>query len=75
MEPLGERTITIDCDVLQGDGGTRTACVTGGFVALALACRKLVEDGDIGRDAHQALCGRRSPPASWTDDAHAGPAV
>ena len=38
-------TITIDCDVLQGDGGTRTASVTGGFVALALACRKLVEEG------------------------------
>lgn len=42
---LGERTITIDCDVLQGDGGTRTASVTGGFIALSLACRKLVEDG------------------------------
>ena len=40
---LGERTITIDCDVLQGDGGTRTASVTGGYVALALACRGLVE--------------------------------
>ena len=45
MRRLGERTITIDCDVLQGDGGTRTASVTGGFVALALACRKLVEEG------------------------------
>ena len=37
MKKLGERTVTIDCDVLQGDGGTRTASVTGGFVALALA--------------------------------------
>ena len=47
---LGERTITVDCDVLQGDGGTRTASVTGGFVALALAlaCRKLVEEGYLG---------------------------
>jgi len=45
MRRLGERTITIDCDVLQGDGGTRTASVTGGFVALALACRKLMEEG------------------------------
>lgn len=45
LEALGIRTITIDCDVLQGDGGTRTASVTGGFVALALACRKLVEEG------------------------------
>ena len=45
MRRLGERTITIDCDVLQGDGGTRTASVTGGFVALALACRGLLEQG------------------------------
>ncbi len=44
---LGERTVTIDCDVLQGDGGTRTASVTGGFVALALACRRLLQDGAI----------------------------
>ena len=42
---LGERTITIDCDVLQGDGGTRTASVTGGFVALVLACRCLAAQG------------------------------
>lgn len=49
MEALGPRTITIDCDVLQGDGGTRTASVTGGFTALALACQKLVADGVIDR--------------------------
>ena len=48
MDKLGEHTITIDCDVLQGDGGTRTASVTGGFIALALACRKMVEDGILG---------------------------
>ena len=47
MKKLGERTITIDCDVLQGDGGTRTASVTGGYVALALACKKLLREGDI----------------------------
>ena len=45
MRRLGERTITIDCDVLQGDGGTRTASVTGGFVALAYALHSLVERG------------------------------
>ncbi len=45
LDKLGEHTITIDCDVLQGDGGTRTASVTGGFVALGLALRKLVEEG------------------------------
>ena len=50
MKRLGERTITIDCDVLQGDGGTRTASVTGGFIALALACQKLVDEGYIGRN-------------------------
>ena len=45
MKKLGERTMTVDCDVLQGDGGTRTASVTGGFVALSLALYKLVADG------------------------------
>lgn len=49
-EALGERTITVDCDVLQGDGGTRTASVTGGFVALTLACRKLLAEGKVMRD-------------------------
>ena len=47
MKKLGEHTITIDCDVLQGDGGTRTASVTGGYIALALACRRLLELGEI----------------------------
>lgn len=50
LEALGDRTITIDCDVLQGDGGTRTASVTGGFIALALACRKMLEEGWIVRN-------------------------
>jgi ribonuclease PH len=44
---LGTRSITVDCDVLQADGGTRTAAITGGFVALALACRRLVADAGI----------------------------
>ena len=48
LKKLGERTITIDCDVLQGDGGTRTASVTGGFLALAIACKRLVADGVLG---------------------------
>ena len=47
LEKLGDRTITVDCDVLQGDGGTRTASVTGGYLALALACRRLVKEGRI----------------------------
>ena len=45
LNALGPRTITVDCDVLQGDGGTRTASVTGGFVALSYALHKLVADG------------------------------
>ena len=45
MSKLGPRTITIDCDVLQADGGTRTAAITGGYVALALACRRLQAKG------------------------------
>jgi ribonuclease PH len=49
MAALGERSVTIDCDVLQADGGTRTASITGGFVALALALNKLVEAGKIPR--------------------------
>jgi len=42
---LGERTVTIDCDVIQADGGTRTASVTGGYVALAIALRTLIQGG------------------------------
>ncbi|MBI1340636.1 ribonuclease PH [bacterium] len=50
LQALGENTITIDCDVLQADGGTRTAAITGGYVALALACRYLREEGVIDED-------------------------
>lgn len=46
---LGERTVSIDCDVLEADGGTRCASITGGFVALALACRRLVAEGELER--------------------------
>ncbi|ABB13662.1 MULTISPECIES: ribonuclease PH [Carboxydothermus] len=45
LKALGERTLWIDCDVIQADGGTRTAAITGSFVALALALNKLVEEG------------------------------
>ena len=47
LEKLGETLITVDCDVMQADGGTRTASITGGYVALALACQKLVAEGRI----------------------------
>jgi ribonuclease PH len=46
---LGERTVYVDCDVLQADGGTRCASITGGFVALELACARLREDGALDR--------------------------
>jgi ribonuclease PH len=46
---LGENTITIDCDVLQADGGTRTAAITGGYVALSLAAAGLVRSGKLAR--------------------------
>lgn len=47
LKHLGERTITLDCDVIQADGGTRTASITGAFVALGLAMEKLVEAGTL----------------------------
>ena len=47
MNELGERTIWIDCDVIQADGGMRTASITGGFVALALAIKKMKEGGAL----------------------------
>jgi ribonuclease PH len=49
MKSLGERTITIDCDVVQADGGTRTAAITGAYVAFALASKYLVASGKISR--------------------------
>ena len=49
FEALGERQIKIDCDVLQADGGTRTASITGAWVALSLACEKLLLAGSISR--------------------------
>jgi ribonuclease PH len=49
MKALGERTLTIDCDVLQADGGTRTAAITGAYVAFALASNRLLKLGKITR--------------------------
>lgn len=47
LEKLGERTITIDCDVIQADGGTRTASITGSFIALGIAVAKLLREGSL----------------------------
>ena len=50
MDALGERAIIVDCDVLQADGGTRTASITGAYVALALAVKKMLEFGQLKRN-------------------------
>lgn len=50
LEKLGERSIIVDCDVIQADGGTRTASITGGFVALRLAVNKLLASGELKED-------------------------
>ncbi len=50
LSKLGERSIVIDCDVLQADGGTRCASITGGFVALSLAIKKLIIEGDLSEN-------------------------
>ncbi len=49
FQALGERTVYIDCDVLQADGGTRCASITGGMVALRLACERLIGEGKLDR--------------------------
>jgi ribonuclease PH len=50
MRALGERTLWVDCDVLQADGGTRSAAITGAYTALALATRRLLRSGELDRD-------------------------
>ena len=66
---LGERQITIDCDVLQADGGTRCASITGGWVALRLAVNKLMKAGDVISDP------LRDPVAAISCGVYAGQAV
>jgi len=53
LELLGERQVIVDCDVLQADGGTRTASVTGGYVALALALQGLIRAGEVSAEVLQ----------------------
>ena len=55
LNKLGERTITIDCDVLQADGGTRTTAITGASLALAIACRKFVREKKLDAPPMQKL--------------------
>jgi len=66
MKALGERTLTVDCDVLQADGGTRTASITGGFVALVLALKKIGAMGAL-RDQVAAISVGRVKGATVVD--------
>ena len=50
LEAIGERTVTLDCDVIQADGGTRTAAISGAYVALALAMQRLTADGTLKKN-------------------------
>jgi ribonuclease PH len=64
FKALGPRQITIDCDVIQADGGTRTAAITGGYVALALAVRRLQRAGKIAQGQGQGREPLRQPVAA-----------
>jgi len=57
LEKLGEKTITVDCDVIQADGGTRTASISGGFVALCLALRTKDDDSFCSSDVIDSFTG------------------
>jgi ribonuclease PH len=71
MEKMGERTIFLDCDVIQADGGTRTASITGAFVAMGLAMRGMVGSDD--RSAHPRLRRRHQHRhRRWRDHARPG---
>ncbi len=56
MEALGERQVIVDCDVLQADGGTRTASICGGFLALHDALQRVVQRGDLARHPLHSVC-------------------
>ena len=64
LKRLGERTIWIDCDVIQADGGTRTASITGAFVALGLALQRLIDAGTL-TPPRSRISSPRSALASW----------
>lgn len=57
LEKLGERSCLVDCDVLQADGGTRTASITGGYVALCLALKPLIDSGELPADVIETQIG------------------
>ncbi len=80
LPALGERSIVLDCDVLQADGGTRCASITGAYVALALACRRLQAEGSLVADPLRAqvaavsvgiVAGEPLLDLAYTEDSHA----
>lgn len=75
LAKLGERSISIDCDVLQADGGTRTASITGGYVALALALRgsgrEAALDGHVAAVSVGIVDGRPVLDLDYEEDSHA----
>jgi ribonuclease PH len=80
LSRLGERTITLDCDVLQADGGTRTASITGAYVALVLACRRLVREnrlqalpftGEVAAISVGIVAGTALLDLKYDEDSHA----
>jgi ribonuclease PH len=67
LEKLGERTVWLDCDVIQADGGTRTAAITGAWIALARAARRMafpLPADQVG--PYSTSTTRRTPPPTWT---------
>lgn len=80
MTLLGERQVIVDCDVLQADGGTRTAAISGGYVALHDACTRLVQHGSIGEHPLTDVCaavsvgiveGSAMVDLAYSEDSHA----
>jgi ribonuclease PH len=80
MTLLGERQVIVDCDVLQADGGTRTAAISGGYVALHDACTRLVQQGSIGEHPLTDACaavsvgiveGSPMVDLAYSEDSHA----
>lgn len=66
LDALGRRTIIVDCDAIQADGGTRTAAITGGYIALALALKRLVHSKDVPEEVWRAPVAAMS--VALTDD-------
>ena len=72
LDALGERSVILDCDVLQADGGTRTAAITGAYVALSSAIRKLIQYGTLKRSPIRDYIAAKSEAEAKTEDIRKG---